>query len=347
MGSIIKDNIKCSVCNKKGNYLYNGPIHGLYSDKKIKICPWCLADGSASKKYVSEGVGLSFNNPLEDSFNLKIKDIKFAGELIFRTPGAVDFLGKWPIHCLDFCVLKDKKKINQIKNLSEDIIDNLKKLEKDFPNIEKNKLIEVYIFECLECKEQKTVLSLNITSNQFKKIYNRNLVPKFKYHPNPLKTGSIVSKKIDCSSCGKKSNYSYEGPFYSQDTLSGICPYCIASGFAAKKYNGEFTTTYQCEVNNDVKKDELLHKTPGFNSAQEGHWLSHCDDFCEFLGEVSWNEIVRLGIEKEIEEDYKENYPEEFDFQDVKHSLEIGGCIAGYLFRCLHCKKYRLYVDAD
>jgi len=93
----------------------------------------------------------------------------------------------------------------------------------------------------------------------------------------PLKTGSIISKKIICDVCGKHSDYSYIGPFHSQDTLENICPNCIASGFAAKKYDGEFTIVYdyECEVDSDESKNELLYRTPGFNSIQESHWLSH------------------------------------------------------------------------
>lgn len=170
---------------------------------------------------------------------------------------------------------------------------------------------------------------------------------KFKYHPDPVATGSIELKETDCPVCGKHSDYCYVGPFYCRDQIEGICPDCIADGSAAKKYQGEFTSDDDCEVDSNDYKDDLIHKTPGFYGIQQEHWLSHCNDFCEFLGEVSWDRIVELGIEEAIEEDYKENYPDDFDFEDIKQSLKIGGYIAGYLFRCLHCGKYRLYVDCD
>jgi uncharacterized protein CbrC (UPF0167 family) len=35
----------------------------------------------------------------------------------------------------------------------------------------------------------------------------------------------------------------------------------------------------------------------------------------------------------------------EVDF--VREYLERNGDVGGYLFRCLHCGKYRLWVDAD
>jgi uncharacterized protein CbrC (UPF0167 family) len=38
---------------------------------------------------------------------------------------------------------------------------------------------------------------------------------------------------------------------------------------------------------------------------------------------------------------------EKFSVDDVKEYLEKEGSLVGYLFQCLHCGKYRIWVDAD
>lgn len=182
-------------------------------------------------------------------------------------------------------------------------------------------------------------------------------IPKFKYHPDPIKTGSIKLEKIVCTVCGKESNCTYGGPFYSRTDIGKVCPNCIADGSAAKKYDCEFTTISEVDDNDesededklisDDKIDELFHRTPGFYGIQETGWLRHCGDFCEFLGGVSWDNIVELGIEKEIESDYLDTYKDGVDFEEVKQSLKIGGYIGGFLFHCPKCGKYRLLLDVE
>ena len=58
----------------------------------------------------------------------------------------------------------------------------------------------------------------------------------FKYHPDPLKTGSFSQGKAQtCECCGKPAEVWYTGPFYAIDEIECLCPECISSGLAAKK----------------------------------------------------------------------------------------------------------------
>ena len=50
-----------------------------------------------------------------------------------------------------------------------------------------------------------------------------------------------------------------------------------------------------------------------------------------------------MGIAEEVFEEYNKRD----EFADVEEYLVKDGPVCGYLFRCLHCKKYHLYVDAD
>jgi uncharacterized protein CbrC (UPF0167 family) len=80
-------------------------------------------------------------------------------------------------------------------------------------------------------------------------------------------------------------------------------------------------------------------------SWQGEHWLTHCGDYCAYIGDVGAKELADMGIADEVFTDYAAMG--EYDIDDVKEYLEAGGSMAGYLFRCLHCGKYRLWVDAD
>jgi len=172
-----------------------------------------------------------------------------------------------------------------------------------------------------------------------------NDLPKFKYHPNPIETRAFETvETVICDCCGKQTRIYYTGPFYAVDEVEYLCPDCIASGKAAKKFNGEFQDNrFIDQVDDEEKVDELIHRTPGYSGWQQEDWLAHCKDFCEFIGYVGWNELVEMGIADEVLVDYKENGV--YSIENVKNHLVNGGAMQGYLFRCLHCGKYRIHID--
>lgn len=174
------------------------------------------------------------------------------------------------------------------------------------------------------------------------------MLPTFKYHPNPIETGAFqkgTPQKCDC--CGCETDLWYESPFYSIDDVDRICPKCISNGAAAKKFDGEFQDADNVgKVSDSDKLDELLHRTPGYIGWQQEYWCAHCDDFCAFIGYVGWDDLIRSGIDKEIEETYDQDICG-FDLTDVKEYMQNDGSMQGYLFRCLHCGKHLLYVDCD
>ncbi len=63
-------------------------------------------------------------------------------------------------------------------------------------------------------------------------------LPVFKYNPNALELGIIEEDETHCPVCEKKRNYVYRGSFYSEEEVEGICPWCIADGSAAAKFDG-------------------------------------------------------------------------------------------------------------
>lgn len=174
-------------------------------------------------------------------------------------------------------------------------------------------------------------------------------IPKYKYHPNPIKTGALIQgaqRKCDC--CNENTNIWYQSPFYTtHNDIECICPTCIANGMAASKFDGEFQDAASVDrVSDPAKLDELIHRTPGYCGWQQEYWVAHCDDYCAFVGYVGWKEIVEMGIDDQIEKNYNQEL-NGFDINDVKKYMYNEGGMQGYLFRCLHCGEYFLYVDCD
>ena len=52
LGILKKEKTTCPVCGQDRNYVYQGPFYCI--DEVEGICPWCIKDGSAAKKYDGE-----------------------------------------------------------------------------------------------------------------------------------------------------------------------------------------------------------------------------------------------------------------------------------------------------
>ncbi len=169
-------------------------------------------------------------------------------------------------------------------------------------------------------------------------------LPKFKYHPNIYDTEKVLDgvrfEEGICQCCGAKTDV-YVSTIYCKEDVHCICMDCVASGKAAEKYDGQFIQDAE-DVSDDKKREELFLRTPGYCSWQGEYWLACCDDYCEYLGDVGYTELKAMNL-KSIIDEYKKK--EDFDFEN--EWLEKGGSLAGYLFRCRHCGKYRLNVDCD
>jgi len=176
-------------------------------------------------------------------------------------------------------------------------------------------------------------------------------LPAFKYHPDPIATGSVRPSKAQCHACGQARGLIYAGPVYSIEELDqAICPWCIADGSAAERFGARFTDI-GWGVPNEVPIEvrlEVSRRTPGFSGWQQGHWLYHCSDAAAFLGPVGASEVA--------------NYPEALDMLSHEHdeygwtpehtatylkSLRRDNSPTAYLFRCLACSHYLAYSDFD
>lgn len=115
-------------------------------------------------------------------------------------------------------------------------------------------------------------------------------IPKFRFHPEPFSSRALVDSKAKCECCGKARGYLYEGPVYSTAEVEGICPWCIADGSAASKWDAQFTDghfrdSYGDHVDLPAELyDEVFRRTPGVVDAlQPVHWWVHCEQPAAFL----------------------------------------------------------------
>lgn len=167
--------------------------------------------------------------------------------------------------------------------------------------------------------------------------------PKFKYSPNAYKLDLFISEKGICSVCEKERELKYDGPFYSREEPSYICPWCIADGSASLKYDGSFND-YESVNEGVISNEQLLeveHKTPAYRALQNSIWLSHCGEPCVFIGYVTEDVRIDAFIEEVADDIWKVG----IEIDEAIEVLDDGSIYLGYLFQCKNCGKHRLHID--
>ncbi|MFC8430310.1 CbrC family protein [Streptomyces sp. NPDC057253] len=169
----------------------------------------------------------------------------------------------------------------------------------------------------------------------------RPALPSFPYHPSPVATGSVAPSDAPCVCCGQERGWVYTGPVHSADAPdSGICPYCVAFGKAAERYDATFTDGIEGDVPEDVVT-AILRRTPGFRTWQSPTWLTHCGDGAAFLGAAGAKELDRYP---DAVDHLRRQWPED-GFDDFLAALDKDGRPTAYLFRCRHCATHLAYAD--
>ncbi|MES2523036.1 MAG: CbrC family protein [Gemmatimonadota bacterium] len=178
-------------------------------------------------------------------------------------------------------------------------------------------------------------------------------LPSFRYHPDPLGTGSIATSPEACRRCERQRGYIYTGPVYANEELGeAFCPWCIADGSAAQEFDAEFTDSEGVgdygawdAVPPEVV-DEVTRRTPGFIGWQQERWWTHCADAAEFLG--------RAG-RRELSERWPDAVPvlmaeaglDGAGWTAYAAELDTEGSPTAYIFRCRHCGQLGGYSDCD
>jgi len=175
-------------------------------------------------------------------------------------------------------------------------------------------------------------------------------LPVFKYHRDPVHSGSVLKSNNRCRCCGISRGYVYAGPVYAVEALDeSICPWCIAEGSAHTKFDVTFIDEAALPDGlPDAVIEEVAWRTPGYSAWQSERWFSCCNDAMTFLEPA--------GI-AEVRERYREL---EFNILgNIIYDLQISGGAAkrvlesldknsgptAYVFQCSHCGVYQTFVD--
>jgi len=172
-------------------------------------------------------------------------------------------------------------------------------------------------------------------------------LPVFRFHPDPVATGSVVPTDRACRCCGRCRGFGYAlRPYTARDLPDDapICPWCIADGSAARRLACEFVSDAE-PVGDAETRRELFERTPGYLSWQGERWLTHCGRPCAYLGEPDAARF-RSYAPAFIRVVAAENAFMEF-WEGRQEAYEPGGSVAVYEFACLSCGTIRLGLDAE
>ena len=177
-------------------------------------------------------------------------------------------------------------------------------------------------------------------------------LPKFKYHSDPIATGSIKSSNNVCECCGKDRGFISTGPAYSIEELRDcICPWCIYDGSAHDKFSVAFADIAGIggygrweKVSKEIK-ETIAYRTPGFSGWQQEEWWTHCNDAADFLGPSGYEDLIEYG--PEIESYFRNELGIEDEAVWNKYFLSLNKDYGptAYVFRCIHCGKLGGYSD--
>ncbi|MGP1345350.1 MAG: CbrC family protein [Phycisphaerales bacterium] len=179
-------------------------------------------------------------------------------------------------------------------------------------------------------------------------------LPKFKYHPDPIKTEMVVPSDGACVCCGKTPGFMYAGPVYAtEEYVEEICPWCIADGSAHSKLEAEFTDPESIgagpgwdQVSEEVIA-EVSQRTPGFSGWQQECWWTHCGDAAQFLGRAGRDELSELGNEAISAIRASTGIQSDEEWGEFFAALDKDGSPTAYLFRCAKCGAIGGYQDSD
>jgi uncharacterized protein CbrC (UPF0167 family) len=173
-------------------------------------------------------------------------------------------------------------------------------------------------------------------------------LPIFKYHPDPVATGSVVASDELCECCGEARGYVYCQIPYGEKEIEFICPWCISDGSANRKLGASFADSWrlsQEEIPQEII-DEVKLRTPGYFAWQGESWLACRNDACEFHGDAPAEELNELDASGLAALSGDTGFPIE-DLPGIIASYQPKGRPRFHKFVCRHCGSTRYSGDCD
>ena len=152
--------------------------------------------------------------------------------------------------------------------------------------------------------------------------------------------------------CERGRGYVYVGPVYAEDDLDeAVCPWCIASGLAFKKFDAQFADAVSVgggiwpEISDEIIA-EVTNRTPGFSTMQQERWAACCNDAAAYVGMAGHAELTEKYPDA-IEDIQRDATASGANWEQLFAELDVNGSAVAYVFQCLHCKRHTGYVDRD
>ena len=170
------------------------------------------------------------------------------------------------------------------------------------------------------------------------------MTPLFRYHPDPVATGSATRTGEGCVLCGVERGWRYAGPIYGRQ-IDVLCLSCIASGEAARALANDTdfpcTFTDATHVPQDVPLavvEEITQRTPGFVSWEQPRGLYHCGAGAGFFGAAGYEQLrAHPDALTMIRDDLHRLGWSAEQADSMLQRMDRSGEPTAYLFRCLHC----------
>ena len=163
-------------------------------------------------------------------------------------------------------------------------------------------------------------------------------LPTFPYHPDPVATGAIKRSDRVCLCCGRARGWIYAGPAYAVDDIQeALCPWCIADGQAAKRFDASFVDD-QCFSGAQISREavtQVCERTPSYFGWQQEQWLSHCGDAAMFCGHATRAEAETMS--EASREAFEDNIQGSLSRDWIAAHYVPGGNPAIYRFVCRAC----------
>jgi hypothetical protein len=175
-------------------------------------------------------------------------------------------------------------------------------------------------------------------------------LPVFRYHPDPIASGSIIASDAQCVCCGARRGFIYVSSVYCVKKLRNkLCPWCIADGSAHATFDASFNDpdVFPDNIAREIVA-EVAYRTPGFDTWQQETWLTCCGDAAAFLEAVGYAEI--RARYPQAEEVLIKHCVEELGFARdealrIVREFDLKCGPTAYVFSCRHCDGLKAYFD--
>jgi uncharacterized protein CbrC (UPF0167 family) len=174
---------------------------------------------------------------------------------------------------------------------------------------------------------------------------SEDALPRFRYYADPIGDGRFSRSAARCDICTRARGWVFNGVFYSAAVDDPVmCPWCIADGSVAERWNGSFNET--AAVIATARMLELCQRTPNMETWQDWEWPCHCDDAARYMGQPDGSQLRAQPAARDalLTGLAREGFSDP-DAQQLVDSM--GASPTAYHFRCLHCGTDIVTWDCD